>query len=93
MALRLLEGASLTSEKFKEIVYGVEKTGWSLRGRSCFNDPAGAGGVWGGGGIRRVILLLDEAAALSLLFQKPVARESEFCSAAELTSAIRVGMS
>jgi len=83
VALLLLDGAPLTSERFKEIVTAL-KDGMELRGRELFHPIrlALAGGA-GEGELDRVILLLDEAAALS--FAVPVksarARILEFCSA------------
>src|SRR6266576_1890532 len=83
MALRLLEGASLTSEKFKEIVTAL-KDGMELRGRELFHPIRLAlAGCAGEGELDRVILLLDEAAALSFAVPVKPARERilEFCSA------------
>jgi hypothetical protein len=83
VALMLLEGAALTSERFKEIVTAM-KEGMELRGRELFHPIRLAlAGRAGEGELDRVILLLDEAAALS--FAVPVksarARILEFCSA------------
>ena len=83
IALLLLEGAPLTSERFKEIVT-VLKESMELRGRELFHPIRLAlAGRAGEGQLDRVILLLDEAAALS--FAVPVksarARILEFCSA------------
>jgi hypothetical protein len=83
VALLLLEGAALTSERFKEIVTAL-KDGMELRGRELFHPIRLAlAGRAGEGGLDRVILLLDEAAVLS--FAAPVksarARILEFCSA------------
>src|SRR6266704_28318 len=83
VALLLLEGAPLTSERFKEIVT-VLKESMELRGRELFHPIRLAlAGRAGEGELDRVILLLDEAAALS--FAVPVksahARILEFCSA------------
>jgi hypothetical protein len=83
VALLLLDGAPLTSERFKEIVTGL-KDGMELRGRELFHPIRLAlAGRAGEGELDRVILLLDEAAALS--FAVPVksarARILEFCSA------------
>ena len=82
MALLLLDGAVLTSERFKEIVTAL-KDGMELRGRELFHPIRLAlAGRAGEGELDRVILLLDEAAALS--FAAPVksarARILEFCS-------------
>ena len=83
VALLLLEGAPLTSERFKEIVT-VLKERMELRGRELFHPIRLAlAGRAGEGELDRVILLLDEAAALP--FAAPVksarARILEFCSA------------
>ncbi len=83
VALLLLDGAPLTSERFKEIVTGL-KEGMELRGRELFHPIRLAlAGRAGEGELDRVILLLDEAAELS--FAAPVksarARILEFCSA------------
>jgi hypothetical protein len=83
VALLLLDGAALTSERFKEIVTAL-KEGMELRGRELFHPIRLAlAGRAGEGELDRVILLLDEAAALS--FAVPVksarARILEFCSA------------
>jgi nondiscriminating glutamyl-tRNA synthetase len=83
VALLLLEGEALTSERFKEIVTAL-KEGMELRGRELFHPIRLAlAGRAGEGELDRVILLLDEGAALS--FGVPVksarARILEFCSA------------
>ncbi len=83
VALLLLDGAPLTSERFKEIVTAL-KEGMELRGRELFHPIRLAlAGRAGEGELDRVILLLDEAAALS--FAVPVksarVRILEFCSA------------
>jgi hypothetical protein len=83
LALHLLDGAPLTSERFKEIVTQL-KEGLELRGRELFQPIRLAlAGRPGEGELDRVILLLDEAAALP--FALPVkssrARILEFCSA------------
>ncbi|HEX9344587.1 MAG TPA: hypothetical protein VF900_01625 [Candidatus Acidoferrum sp.] len=83
VALLLLDGAPLTSERFKEIVTAL-KDGMELRGRELFHPMRLAlAGRAGEGELDRVILLLDEAAALS--FAAPVksarVRILEFCSA------------
>jgi hypothetical protein len=83
VALHLLDGAALTSERFKEIVTEL-KEGMELRGRELFHPIRLAlAGRAGEGELDRVILLLDEAAALS--FAAPVksarVRILEFCSA------------
>jgi hypothetical protein len=83
VALLLLDGTALTSERFKEIVTAM-KDGMELRGRELFHPIRLAlAGRAGEGELDRVILLLDEAAMLS--FAVPVksarARILEFCSA------------
>jgi nondiscriminating glutamyl-tRNA synthetase len=83
VALLLLDGAALTSDRFKEIVTTL-KEGMELRGRELFHPIRLAlAGRAGEGELDRVILLLDEAAALS--FAVPVksarVRILEFCSA------------
>jgi hypothetical protein len=83
VALLLLDGAALTSDRFKEIVTAL-KEGMELRGRELFHPVRLAlAGRGGDGELDRVILLLDEAAAIS--FAMPVksarARILEFCSA------------
>ena len=82
VALSLLDGVPLSSERFKEIVTAL-KDGMELRGRELFHPIRLAlAGRAGEGGLDRVILLLDEAAGLS--FAMPVksarARILEFCS-------------
>jgi len=83
VALMLLEGEALTSDRFKEIVTAL-KEGMELHGRELFHPIrlALAGRV-GEGELDRAILLLDEAAALSFPVQVKSARERmiEFCSA------------
>jgi hypothetical protein len=83
LALHLLDGAPLTTERFKEIITAL-KEGMDLRGRELFHPLRLAlAGRAGEGELDRVILLLDEASALS--FAVPVksarARILEFCSA------------
>jgi nondiscriminating glutamyl-tRNA synthetase len=83
LALQLLDGAPLTSERFKEIVSAL-KEGLDLRGRELFHPLRLAlAGRSGEGELDRVILLLDDAA--SLPFAVPVksarARILEFCAA------------
>jgi len=83
VALLLLDVDPLTSERFKEIVT-VLKDAMELRGRELFHPIRLAlAGRAGEGELDRVILLLDEAAALS--FAAPVksarVRILEFCSA------------
>ena len=83
LALLLLDGAPVTSDRFKEIVSAL-KEGLDLRGRELFHPLRLAlAGRSGEGEFDRVILLLDDAA--SLPFAVPVksarARILEFCAA------------
>ncbi len=83
VALLLLDGAALTSDRFKEIVTAL-KEGMELRGRELFHPIRLAlAGRAGEGELDRVILLLDEAAGLSFAVPVKSARERilEFCSA------------
>jgi len=85
LALLLLEGGPVTTERFKEIVTAL-KENLDLRGRELFHPLRLAlAGRAGEGELDRVILLLDEAAALP--FSSPVksarARILEFCAALE----------
>lgn len=83
VALMLLDGAALTSDRFKEIVTAM-KEGMELRGRELFHPIRLAlAGRAGEGELDRVILLLDEAAALSFAMPVKSARTRivEFCSA------------
>jgi nondiscriminating glutamyl-tRNA synthetase len=83
VALLLLDGAALTSERFKEIVRAL-KEGMELRGRELFHPIRLAlAGRAGEGELDRVILLLDEAAGISFAAPVKSARERilEFCSA------------
>jgi hypothetical protein len=83
VALLLLDGAALTSDRFKEIVT-VLKEGMELRGRELFHPIRLAlAGRAGEGELDRVILLLDEAAWISFAVPVKSARERilEFCSA------------
>jgi nondiscriminating glutamyl-tRNA synthetase len=82
VALLLLDGAALTSDRFKEIVTAL-KEGMELRGRELFHPIRLAlAGRAGEGGLDRVILLLDEAAGVSFTVSVKSARERilEFCS-------------
>jgi hypothetical protein len=83
LALLLLDGAPLNSERLKEIVTKLKET-LQLPGRELFYPLRVAlAGRPGDGSLDRVILLLDEAAALP--FAAPVksarTRILEFCSA------------
>jgi nondiscriminating glutamyl-tRNA synthetase len=83
LALLLLDGRPLTSDRFKEIITTL-KDRMHLRGRELFHPIRLAlAGRAGEGELDRVILLLDEAAALP--FATPVkssrTRILEFCAA------------
>jgi hypothetical protein len=83
VALLLLDGAPLTTERFKEIITKL-KDEMEPRGRELFHPiRLAVAGRAGEGELDRVILLLDEAAALS--FAVPVksagTRILEFCAA------------
>jgi len=83
VALFLLEGGPLNSDRFKELVTKLKQE-MELRGRELFHPIRLAlAGRAGEGELDRVILLLDEAAALP--FAVPVksarARILEFCAA------------
>src|SRR5713226_6024013 len=83
LALRLLDGGPLDSERFQSIVTALKES-LELRGRDLFHPLRLAlAGRAGEGDLDRVILLLDDAAALS--FDAPVksarARIVEFCAA------------
>ena len=83
VALMLLDGGVLTSERFKEIIAAM-KEGMELRGRELFHPIRLAlAGRAGEGELDRVILLTDEAAGLSFAVPVKSARERilEFCSA------------
>lgn len=83
LALLLLDGTPLNSERFKEIIAKLKQE-MELRSRELFHPIRLAlAGRAGDGSLDRVILLLDEAAALP--FAVPVKsariRILEFCSA------------
>jgi nondiscriminating glutamyl-tRNA synthetase len=83
LALLLLEGAGLDSERFKEIITAL-KEGLELRGRELFHPIRLAlAGRAGEGELDRVILLLDEAAGAGFAVQVKTARGRilEFCAA------------
>ena len=83
LALLLLEGAALDSERFKEIITAL-KEGLDIRGRELFHPIRLAlAGRAGEGELDRVILLLDEAAGASFTVRVKSARERilEFCAA------------
>lgn len=82
-ALLLLEGAPLTSERFKEVIDTL-KDSLGIRSRELFHPIRLAlAGRAGEGELDRVILLLDEAAGLSFNVHVKPARERilEFCAA------------
>lgn len=83
LALLLLEGGALDSERFKEIITTL-KEGLDIRGRELFHPIRLAlAGRAGEGELDRVILLLDEAAGASFAVRVKSARERilEFCAA------------
>ena len=85
VALQLLEGGALDSERLKEIVTRL-KEGMDLRGRELFHPIRLAlAGRAGEGELDRVILLLDEAAGLGFAVgvKSAWARILEFCLALE----------
>src|ERR1700688_233595 len=82
VALLLLDGGALDSERFKEII-NIMKEGSDLRSRDLFHPIRLAlAGRAGDGELDRVILLIDEAAALPFAVPVKPARERilEFCS-------------
>lgn len=83
LALLLLDGAPLTTDRFKEVVNALKDT-LGVRSRELFHPIrlALAGRV-GEGELDRVVLLLDEAAALPFAVHVKSARERilEFCAA------------
>jgi nondiscriminating glutamyl-tRNA synthetase len=82
LALLLLEGAPLDSERFKEIITAL-KDGLGLRGRELFHPIRLAlAGRAGEGELDRVILLLEEAAGAGFAVRVKTARERilEFCA-------------
>jgi len=85
LALMLLDRGPFTSDRFKEVVTHLKET-LEVRGRDLFHPIRLAlAGRAGEGELDRVILLVDEAAALP--FAVPVksvrARILEFCAALE----------
>jgi glutamyl/glutaminyl-tRNA synthetase len=83
LALLLLDGAPLTSERFKEVVTAL-KVRVGIGSREIFHPVRLAlTGRAGEGELDRVILLLDEAAAASFAAPVKSARERilEFCAA------------
>jgi nondiscriminating glutamyl-tRNA synthetase len=83
LALLLLDGAPLSSERFQEIVTRL-KDELDVRGRELFHPIRLAlAGRAGEGELDRVILLLDDASALPFAVRVKPARERivEFCAA------------
>jgi nondiscriminating glutamyl-tRNA synthetase len=83
LALLLLEGGALNSDRFKEIVTSL-KEGLDIRGRELFHPIRLAlAGRAGEGELDRVILLLDEAAVAAFAVAVKSARDRilEFCAA------------
>jgi hypothetical protein len=83
LALLLLEGNALDSDRFKEIITSL-KEGLDIRGRELFHPIRLAlAGRAGEGELDRVILLLDEAAGAGFAVPVKSARERilEFCAA------------
>jgi nondiscriminating glutamyl-tRNA synthetase len=83
LALLLLDGGALDSDRFKEIISSL-KDGLDIRGRELFHPIRLAlAGRAGEGELDRVILLLDEAAGASFAKSVKPARERilEFCAA------------
>ncbi len=82
LALLLLDGTPLTSDRFKEIITALKEM-LDIRGRELFHPIRLAlAGRAGEGELDRVILLLDEAAALSFAVLVKPARQRilEFCA-------------
>jgi hypothetical protein len=82
LALLLLDGEGLNSERFSEIITRL-KEGMDLRGRELFHPIRLAlAGRAGEGELDRVILLLDEAAGLPFAVAVKSARTRivEFCA-------------
>jgi hypothetical protein len=83
LALLLLDGAPLTTERFKETVTSL-KDGLAIRGRELFHPLRLAlAGRAGDGELDRVILLIDEAAGVGFAAHVKTVRERilEFCAA------------
>lgn len=82
LALLLLEPSPLTTDRFKEIINSLKES-LDLRGRELFHPIRLAlAGRAGEGELDRVILLLDDAAALGFAVPVKSARERilEFCA-------------
>jgi hypothetical protein len=85
LALLLLDGGAVNSERFSEIITRL-KEGLDLRGRELFHPIRLAlAGRAGEGELDRVILLLDEAAGLpfAVAVKSARARIVEFCAAVD----------
>ena len=83
LALLLLEGTALDSDRIKEIITALKES-LEIRGRELFHPIRLAlAGRAGDGELDRVILLLDEAAGASFTVRVKTARERilEFCAA------------
>ena len=83
LALLLLDGGALSSDRFKEIVTSL-KDSLDIRGRELFHPIRLAlAGRAGDGELDRVILLLDVAAGVGFAVRVKSARERilEFCAA------------
>jgi nondiscriminating glutamyl-tRNA synthetase len=83
LALLLLEGATLDSDRFKEIITALKES-LDIRGRELFHPIRLAlAGRAGEGELDRVILLLDEGSGASFTVRVKSARERilEFCAA------------
>ncbi|MGB7281410.1 MAG: hypothetical protein WBE13_04030 [Candidatus Acidiferrum sp.] len=83
LALLLLDGAPLTTDRFKEVVTAL-KDNLGIRSRELFHPIRLAlTGRAGEGELDRVILLLDEAATLGFAVPVKSARERilDFCAA------------
>lgn len=83
LALLLLDGDSLDSDRFKSIVTSLKES-LDIRGRELFHPIRLAlAGRAGEGELDRVILLLDEAASANFAMRVKSARERilEFCAA------------
>jgi glutamyl/glutaminyl-tRNA synthetase len=83
LALLLLDGVPVTTDRFKEVINAL-KDGLGIRSRELFHPIRLAlTGRAGEGELDRVILLLNEAAALSFAVPVKSARERvlEFCAA------------
>ena len=83
LALLLLEGTALNSDRFKEIVTSLKES-LDIRGRELFHPIRLAlAGRAGEGELDRVILLLDDAAPAGFAVRVKSSRERilEFCAA------------